>query len=74
MSATIIKFGLLDMQVCVPKEWDDEKIKAFAESENPSGTHNGWCIRREGNDLLNGDPERTPCDELDGYVHVMLDA
>jgi len=63
------------MQVCVPKRWTDKKIKEFADLANPCGTRNGWFIRKEGNELLDGDPERVPCLEgKTGFVHVMLDA
>mgnify|MGYP001607588010 CR=1 FL=1 len=72
----VTKAGLLIkkyMQVCVPAEWSDAEVTSFAEGENPSGTECGWVIRRDGDELLRGDPERQPCDERAGYVHVMLD-
>jgi hypothetical protein len=62
------------MQVCVPTEWTDEQAIAFGESENPCGTMHGWAIRREGDELLEGDPERVPCAKREGFVHIMLDA
>lgn len=73
MSATVTKFGILDMQVCVPSDWNDDRVREFAENEYPSGT-NGWTIRRAGDPFLRGDPERCPCEKLAGHVHVMLDA
>ena len=74
MIPKVTKHGLLDMQVCVPKEWDDQEVIKFAESMNPCGTKNGWEIRKQGSDLLAGCDERVPCQERDGMVHVMLDA
>lgn len=73
MNAVITRIGVLDMQVCVPVEWTDEQVTEFAEKENPSGT-NGWFIRRTGDKALAGDPERQPCAERTGFVHVMLDS
>lgn len=66
--------GFLDMQVCVPEWFSDEEVRDFAESNNPCGTTGGWQIRREGSELLRGDPERRKCSERDGFVHITLDA
>ncbi|MHC4620534.1 MAG: hypothetical protein ACYTEQ_22530 [Planctomycetota bacterium] len=72
--AEITKYGLLDMQVCVPKDWTDEDVIAFAEKGFPSGTNHGWSIRKEGDKYLAGAPERQPCEERKDFVHIMLDA
>lgn len=72
--ATITQTGTLGMQVCVPDRWDDERVLAFANRKNPCGTETGWHIRRDGDEALQGDPERQPCAEREGYVHIMLDA
>jgi hypothetical protein len=66
--------GLLDMQVCVPEDWTDVQVEDFANKENYCGTKSGWRIRREGSKLLGGTPERNPCSERKGFVHVTLDA
>lgn len=66
--------GILDMQVCVPKTWTDDQVVKFAEQKNPCGTTNGWSIRRQGSQFLSGSDERTQCDEVEGRVHIMLDA
>ena len=73
-NATVTKVSFLSMQVCVPKTWTDEQVKEFAETENPCGTENGWCIRKEGSPDLLGAPERNPCSSREDYVHIMLDA
>ena len=70
----ITKKCALDMQVCVPKEWNDKQVLSFAEKENPCGTANGWQIRRQGAKDLRGDDERVPCSDKEDYVHIMLDA
>ena len=70
----VTRIGLLDMQVCIPTDWSDEQIAAFAELGQPCGTTHGWQIRRQGDKALSGDDERVPCGERPGFVHVMLDA
>lgn len=71
--AQVTRRGVLDMQVCVPEDWDDEQIKWFADTANISGTSGGWQIRKDGDRLLKGAPERNPCAERPGFVHVTLD-
>lgn len=66
--------GILDIQVCVPEDWTDERVLEFAEQENPCGTTAGWGIRKEGSKQLAGAPERNPCEQRENYVHIMLDA
>lgn len=72
--AEVTRRGALDMQVCVPADWGDDAVKAFADQENLCGTADGWAIRKEGDPALNGDPERAACQSRPGFVHVMLDA
>jgi hypothetical protein len=70
----VTKHGILDCQVCVPAEWSDQEIIAFAEAQFPCGTMNGWAIRREGDPMLAGAHERVACAGRAGFIHVMLDA
>ena len=70
----VTRAGLLDMQVCVPANFTDDEVTAFAESENPCGTSHGWQIRRQGSKHLSGCDERVPCEQRDGHVHIMLEA
>jgi len=70
----VVKYGLFDMQVCVPADWTDDQVVLFSELTNPCGTTNGWQIRKAGDELLGGDPERQPCNDRAGCVHIMLDA
>lgn len=72
--AQLVRTGALDCQVCVPAEWSDAQVKAFADAENPCGTELGWGIRRAGHRLLEGAQERVGCAARGGFVHVMLDA
>lgn len=73
-NAEVTKYGVLDMQVCVPKGWSDTQVKEFADKTNECGTENGWYIRKKGNEALAGDPERNPCTKREGFVHIMLEA
>lgn len=74
MSGIVTRRGGLGMQVCVPSDWTDEQVKAFADEENPCGTENGWFIRRQGDPALAGAAERAACADNSKRVHVMLDA
>lgn len=74
MSAEITRYGALDMQVCVPRDWSDDDVKNFADKGNPCGTQCGWVIRRQGAAALAGADERVPCASRAGHVHIMLDA
>jgi hypothetical protein len=73
-TAQVTKSGYFDIQVCVPENWTDEQVRDFAERERPCGTTGGWFIRKEGDSMLAGDPERNPCAKREGFVHIMLDA
>lgn len=64
--------GCLDVQVCVPETWTDQQVKTFADEKYPCGTSLGWCVRKDLK-LLNGDPERNPCSDKKGYVHITMD-
>ena len=74
MPAEVTRRGVFSMQICVPEKWTDEKVREFANNANECGTENGWFIRREGDKALHGDPERQPCKQRTGHVHIMLDA
>ena len=65
--------ALTSLQVCVPQDYTDEQVIEFANADNPTGLDRGWAIRREGDPLLVGDPERMPCESRAGCVHIMLD-
>ena len=69
----VTRTGVLDMQVCVPADYTDEQIEQFANTANPAGITPGWKIRREGSKYLAGAPERQPCSDRAGCIHVMLD-
>jgi hypothetical protein len=72
MDPEVIGWGAISMTVCVPEDWTNEQVIAFAEeSNNPGGI--GWRIREFGDPLLEGDLERVDCSERIGFVHVVLD-
>lgn len=64
--------GALDCQVCVPKDWTDERAVAFAEREYPCGTANGWHVVEKGDPALGGHPQRNSCAEREGCVHILM--
>jgi hypothetical protein len=72
--AEVVRFGVLDTQVCVPATWTDDEVKYFTDTMNPCGTNRGWGIRKNGDAALQGDLERRPCAKRKGFVHIMLDA
>lgn len=61
------------LQVCVPESFTDEQVEEHVNGVHPSGTIRGWRIRKEGEESLKGDPERNPCVERQGCVHIVLD-
>lgn len=73
MNAQVTRAGLLGMQVCVPKDWTDDQVEGFANSENPTGIESKWRIRRKGDEALAGCDERVQCEQLESHCHVMLD-
>ncbi len=72
--ADVTRRGALDMQVCVPRHWTDDEVKAFADRENMCGTEHGWHIRKQGDAALAGKDERVQCAGHSENVHIMLDA
>lgn len=72
-TAEVTRLTFLSMQVCVPEDWTDEQVSDFANTEKACPSSNGWHIRKEGDPSLCGDPERSPCEDRCGHVHVMLD-
>ena len=72
----VLRSGVLDIQVCVPADWTDQQVETYANLQILCGTSGGWKIRREGDELLAGCPERVPCSqpEREGFVHIVLDA
>ena len=74
MTAQVTRYGMLDMQICIPEAWDDAQALTFAEQTYPCGTTNGWTIRRQGDPALGGDDERVPCEGRPACMHLILDA
>ena len=70
----VTRRGMFDMQVCVPADWTDDQVVAFAGREYECGTEHGWSIRRQGDNALQGADERIACRDRTGFVHIMLDA
>jgi hypothetical protein len=70
----VVRIGLFDMQVCVPKSYTDEQVEEFAKNETLAhGASLNWKIRREGNKYLAGDPERQQCADHTDKCHIRLE-
>lgn len=69
----VTKYGVLDMQVCVPEDWSDDHAEEFANTENPAGTSGGWQMKHTGSKTLAGCNERVKCEERQGFVHIMFE-
>jgi hypothetical protein len=70
--AQVTRFGLCDLQVCVPKSFTDQQAEEFANAEHPTGIASQWRMKKTGDETLGGDPERVQCAQLDDHVHIML--
>lgn len=66
--AEVIHVGLVAARVCVPDNWDDEKIVAFTKTEVDYVS----SVCQEGDDILGGTSARINCAEREGYVHVVV--
>ncbi len=62
--AEILKDRLLGLQVCVPKDWNNEKISRFANNEYSSSIEYKWQVSE--------DIEKVQCCEHIDNVHVIL--
>lgn len=65
IEAAVIMVGMFNMQVCVPKLWDNRLTEDFAK-KTPCGTTCGWSVDMKS--------ERVSCAQHDENVHVLLDA
>lgn len=67
MAEFVTQYGILDIQVCVPREYTDDQAISFAEGEYPSGVTSGWKVRDD-------DPVRVTCSLHPENVHITMDA
>lgn len=72
MEPNLVRCSVFFIQICVPKEYTDEEVITAAEKLNPSGTHRGWRIAKQGSEPLNGGDERCQCEKHKENVHVTL--
>jgi len=66
-------FGIFFMQVCAVKEATDKEILEVCNTQNPSGTQNGWMkvIRNETGDMKNLNPVQ--CDDYKDRMHFIIE-
>jgi len=67
----IVRWSLLNLQVCVPEEYTDAEVIEFADHNHRTGLDHGWRIVRA-DEMTDGSPERNPCSQRKGCVHVLL--
>lgn len=71
MAAEVIRAGLLEIQVCVPKTFTDEQVEEFTNEDNPTGLESRWRIQREVED----NPTyqiRCQCSQKEDHCHLVL--
>jgi hypothetical protein len=75
MEPQVIRSGIFNVQICVPKDWTDDQAKDFADLENPTGVSHGWSIQKEGCEALAGYHERVQCEGegREDFIHIMLE-
>lgn len=75
MKPEVLRSGIFQTQICVPKNWTDDQAKDFADLKNPAGTSHGWHIQKEGNKNLAGYAERVQCEGKgrENFIHIMLE-
>ena len=59
--------GICHMQVCAQKDATDEEVLSVCNSENPSGTSNGWGIV-----IRSGDGSPVVCSDDPERLHIMV--
>lgn len=71
--AEVVRFSLLSLQCCVPREWTDERAEQFANRAHPTGIESPWRMRHQGDEALAGCDERVQCTKHEHRVHIMFD-
>jgi hypothetical protein len=64
--------GICHMQVCACKDATDEEILATCNSENPSGTQNGWSVVCHADDEFWGKLAPVKCEDDPERIHYMV--
>lgn len=63
--------GLVAMSVCAPADWDEEKVEAAANRENPTGIGSRWTIS-EDEEFASGETNPHECQDAPGRKHWLL--
>jgi len=71
MNAQILRRGVFGISVCIPKDWTDQQVIDFVEADSPCGTADGWQPSARTEENCN---KRIPCEDREGYMHMVLDA
>lgn len=65
----VTRHGILNLQVCVPKEYTDKQAEEFANNANPTGVSSRWEIMPESE---MEDLQRVQCEDHPENVHILL--
>lgn len=62
--------GICNMQVCCVKKATDDEILKVCNSENPSGTSNGWSVVNRG--PIEGAYGPVQCADFEDRLHILV--
>ena len=68
----VLRMNLCGLRVCVPREWSNDEITDFANTERPTGIKSCWVVAENGASVLGGDQARIRCADDREKVHVVL--
>ena len=68
----ITRHGLMDLQVCVPKDYTDQQVEEFANEAAPTFISSKWTMKKADDPTLGGDPVRQQCLSREDCCHIML--
>lgn len=72
VQVTRIMMGLCHMQVCAVSDATDDEILNVCNSENPSGTTNGWSRVHRADDENWGKTAPVACEQEPGRFHYVV--
>ena len=64
--------GLCHMQVCATKDATDDEILDVCNTENPSGTANGWSTVYRNGEWLGQDMSPVKCADDENRLHILV--
>ena len=68
----LVRMSLINLQVCVPKEFTDEQAEEAANQLHPTGISSKWTMREAEDPTQMGAPLRVQCQQHPENVHIMM--